>query len=325
MLKYLNAILLNELTMNYSDMDKSKYLNVMLLNEFKNNIQRKDNLKMTQNEDFEECKESNDDQLLNKETTKQVATIQTPIEIDFKDNLVSCKEEMNEFNSSENNVKIFLCDICNKEYSIYFHLKQHIRKVHEATRSFHLNSIQNDQILEEHEIANNGNDKSILNVNNLKENAPLTHAGNTEHKWKCCGKSFSQAETLKKHIQTVHKGHKDHKCESCGKSFSQAGTLKKHIQTVHEGRKDYKCEFCGKTFYAAGDLKKHIHIVHKGHKDYKCKSCGKMFSRTDSLKKHIHIVHDGNKNYKCESCGKSFSQAFSLKIHSSRRPQRSQM
>ena len=165
-LRYLNAILLNELTMNYSDMDKSKYLNVMLLNEFKNMyIQRKDNLKMTaQNEDIEESKESNDDQLLNKETTEQVSTIQTPIENDFKDNLVSCKEETNEFNSSENNVKIFLCDICNKEYSIYFHLKQHIRKVHEATRSFHLNSIQNDRILEEHEIANNENDKSILNI-----------------------------------------------------------------------------------------------------------------------------------------------------------------
>ena len=232
-LRHLNALLLNELTMNYSDMDKSKYLNVMLLNEFKNNIQRKDNLKMTQNEDFEECKESNDDQLLNKETTKQVATIQTPIENDFKDDLVSCKEEMKELNSSENNVKIFLCDICNKEYSIYFHLKQHIRKVHEVTRSFHLNSIH-DQILEEHEIANNENDK-ILNVNNLDENVPLSHGGDVEHKCEFCGQSFTRARSLKRHIHTVHEGRKDHKCELCGKSFSLAGDLKRHINAVHNG------------------------------------------------------------------------------------------
>ena len=33
-LRILNAILLNELTMDYSDMDKLKYLNVILLREF---------------------------------------------------------------------------------------------------------------------------------------------------------------------------------------------------------------------------------------------------------------------------------------------------
>ena len=240
-LRYLNAILLNELTVNYSDMDKSKYLNVMLLKEFKTNIQRKDNLKITQNEGIGESEDLNDAQLLEKEITKQVATIQTPIENDFKDDLVSCKEEMKELNSSENNVKIFLCDICNKEYSIYFHLKQHIRKVHEVTRSFHLNSIH-DQILEKHEIANNENDKFILNVNNLDENVPLSHGGDVEHKCEFCGQSFTRARSLKRHIHTVHEGHKDYKCQSCGKSFTQARSLEKHIHTVHEGHKDYKCE-----------------------------------------------------------------------------------
>ena len=34
-LRILNAILLNELTMNYSDIDRSRYLNSILLTEFK--------------------------------------------------------------------------------------------------------------------------------------------------------------------------------------------------------------------------------------------------------------------------------------------------
>ena len=38
-LRNLNAILLNELTINYSDMDKLKYLNILLLTELKNSIQ----------------------------------------------------------------------------------------------------------------------------------------------------------------------------------------------------------------------------------------------------------------------------------------------
>ena len=38
-LKYLNAILLTELTVSNSDMDRLRYLNVILMNKFKESIQ----------------------------------------------------------------------------------------------------------------------------------------------------------------------------------------------------------------------------------------------------------------------------------------------
>ena len=40
-LKYLNAILLTELTVSYSDMDRMKYLNMILMTKFKDSLQEK--------------------------------------------------------------------------------------------------------------------------------------------------------------------------------------------------------------------------------------------------------------------------------------------
>ena len=53
-LRRLNAILLNELTMNFSDIDKLKYLNVILLTEFKKDIQKEYTIEKIQNENVED-------------------------------------------------------------------------------------------------------------------------------------------------------------------------------------------------------------------------------------------------------------------------------
>ena len=70
-LNALNAILLTELTMNYSNMDKLKYLNQILLSEFKNYMLREHNVKMTENDYLEDLQESNVEKILNEETSKE--------------------------------------------------------------------------------------------------------------------------------------------------------------------------------------------------------------------------------------------------------------
>ena len=134
-LRKLNAMLLTELTMNYSDMDKFKYLNKILLIQFKNHIEREyADCETSEDDCLEECQESNVDQILNEETTEEIPmdeNIQMQIIVnEIKDDLMSpCKEEIIEFNTSKTNQKIFLCYICNKEYNLYFHLKQHLKNI----------------------------------------------------------------------------------------------------------------------------------------------------------------------------------------------------
>ena len=54
----------------------------------------------------------------------------------------SYKEQVFDSNPSETNTKIFLCNICHKDFKIHFHLKQHIRKAHENKNAY---SYDNDQ------------------------------------------------------------------------------------------------------------------------------------------------------------------------------------
>ena len=278
-LRNLNAILLNELTMNCYDMDKLIYVNMIFLNEFKNHIQQNhDIIEMSESEYLlEDLQESNEE--INKEIEMDIE-IEMPIANKPNDDFSSlCKEEVEpemtetdhenskntnmdfsneetiedtteiptnednkipivnkeifESNPSETYEKIFHCDICNKEYKMNFHLKQHIRNVHEGKKNYLIRT--------KHEIALNKNDTLITNSSIMK---------------------------LDDH--PIIKGHKHCKCRLCGKSFTRSASLKMHTHTVHEGKKDYKCESCGKSFTGAQYLKKHIHTIHKGHKNYQC-------------------------------------------------------
>ena len=117
---------------NYPDMDRLKYLNVLLLKEFKNFILTENIMELTEDvdkldEDFQNPK---DNLKTISETSNDSVLIQTLIQ---NENQMS-DQESNESGQSKHNLKLFLCRICNEEYFISFHLKQHIRNVHEKQK-----------------------------------------------------------------------------------------------------------------------------------------------------------------------------------------------
>ena len=63
-LRNLNAILLTELTMNSSALDKLKYLNVLLMSEFKKYIAKEKGIEFTENDFHEEL-----------QTSKEISTV----------------------------------------------------------------------------------------------------------------------------------------------------------------------------------------------------------------------------------------------------------
>ena len=84
---------------------------------------------------------------------------------EIEDNITSSsKEETFDHNPS---TKIFICHICNKDYSIHFYLKQHLKKVHEKKKKYNFHQNQNDGNFENNSA--NKNDQAILNTNNSKK------------------------------------------------------------------------------------------------------------------------------------------------------------
>ena len=293
-LKYLNALILTELTISYSDMERSRYLNAILMKELKNLIEKENVSETTENVDSNDS--SSIDHDLNDQTIKEETSNDSEIDMSsLKENaLASSNIDIPNCIQGNPNTKTFICFICDKDFPLAFHLKQHMKKVHgnndlikmqdvllsqkreeifgnksklkknkneqkdyeeKKNYNFHHNTIHNDQ-----KIVPNTNATSNPNINHLNTNFHKIHK---HYKCKSCGKSFSCIGYLEKHNHAVHEGHKDYKCESCGKSFSEKGTLKKHIYTIHEGHKDYKCELCDSSFTQGSHLKKHLNSIHK--------------------------------------------------------------
>ena len=141
---------------------------------------------------------------------------------------------------------IFLCNICNKELKIYFHLKQNIKKVHD--HGFH-------------------EEKKNFN---LQPNTKIDECGNQtnanvtkRHKCHVCDKTFSTKEIRKRHIGTVHEQNNARfSCNKCDKTFNLGFLLARHLLThlteEEKRKRNIKCHICSKSFSRPDILKKHI-------------------------------------------------------------------
>ena len=159
-LKYLNAILLIELTDSYSDMDRLKYLNVILMNKFKDFIQMEDNIEVSENDNLEVHHDETIEEMSSDHEIQisSVNKIETQENFDssihkFNDNIhieddveISENEDAAEFshdssnetirdisNKAQNVIKSFTgfrCSICSRSYRRRQDTLVHVHKKH---------------------------------------------------------------------------------------------------------------------------------------------------------------------------------------------------
>ena len=140
-------------------------------------------LKQEIDDNEDENQTSSVDQILNEEMNIEIRTI-NEIQPLTGDGNSDNEGERVEHNQSP---KMFICNICNKDYNIYFHLKQHIKKVHD--HGFH-------------------EEKKIFN---LQPNTKIDECGNQTnanvtklHKCHTCDKTFSTKGDKTRHIKMIH-------------------------------------------------------------------------------------------------------------------------
>ncbi|XP_055941969.1 zinc finger protein 33B-like [Argiope bruennichi] len=139
--------------------------------------------------------------------------------------------------------KMFVCDICSKEFKWKRSLQEHYR-IHTGERPFECRICKT----------------SFARKSSLKQHYKI-HSDEKAFVCDMCGKDFNFKQNLQIHYRT-HTGEKPFVCNVCQKAFAQVSTLQTHIRT-HTGVKPYKCPICGMTFAHINNCNRHLRKLHE--------------------------------------------------------------
>ncbi|XP_049424604.1 zinc finger protein 629-like [Epinephelus fuscoguttatus] len=151
--------------------------------------------------------------------------------------LNSLKNDQVPVNELNGGKKPFRCSECGKYFSLWQHLRKHIR-THSEEKRFSCSVCK----------------KSFTRSGNLHKHM-RTHTGEKPYSCSVCKKSFTESGNLYKHMRT-HSGEKPHSCSVCKKSFTSRGHLQTHMM-VHTGEKPFSCSVCNQRFIWLHQLRNH--------------------------------------------------------------------
>ncbi|XP_013858118.1 zinc finger protein 131 [Austrofundulus limnaeus] len=182
----------------------------------------------------------------------------------------------------------FRCNKCDRNFKLYYHLKQHLKT--------HLGSMEKP-----HVCSHCG--KSYTREGALKQHISTFHY---------------DTEELSRNSQKSQK--KVHVCQFCKKHFDHFGHFKEHLRK-HTGEKPYECPDCHERFARNSTLKCHLVACQNGagakkgrKKLYECQVCSSIFNSWEQFKEHL-MCHTGDKPNHCTICDVWFTHPKELKIH----------
>ncbi|XP_029174316.1 zinc finger and BTB domain-containing protein 24-like [Nylanderia fulva] len=165
--------------------------------------------------------------------------------------------------------KIFICDICNKEFQTISNYGRHRRK---------------------HFVKNKLVCSKCSQTFNASQDLKV-HLKTCKHKiyvCKKCKKQFDSVYKLSKHLQSTHNVN-ILECDKCEKSFKDCGRFREHYM-IHRNNLPFKCNVCDKKYPTKKKLLEH-EMVHKDEKNYTCNECNRCYKRQTALNRHIRKNH----------------------------------
>ena len=239
-LKYLNAILLTELTVSYSVMDQLKYLNVILMGKFKDFIQIDDVIEVSGNTNLEVDHDLNDEKIkeLSSDGEIQISgrrknEIQENFDLSihkFKDFInieddteISENEDAAELDYDFNKDSTEVGEYENMEFNHDLN-DETIKEIHSDRKNEKQENnfikLDDDVQESENEDCEESDESTIDHDTNYQTKKDISIARENEEY-----ENFESSIISNKiSIASKSKGHKDCNCKSCGKSFSLPGT-----------------------------------------------------------------------------------------------------
>ncbi|CAL8128957.1 unnamed protein product [Orchesella dallaii] len=241
--------------------------------------------------------------------------------------------------------KLYICEMCGKNYGKPEYLKTHVKYVHEKTIP---TTIQNLKCMYPScTRLFRTKSKHMDRQNHVEQD----HVPQTEFEFFCriCGRVFVNEERLQKHSK-FHLGEKEYKCHLCPNSYGYKISLSTHLKSGHGiGREGdfFNCSApnCDNKYASLYVLQKHMRDEHnikskkRRKRDptnknwvYRAKpllmgvkcmypSCPRFFKTGNQRKKdrqeHVEKEHCQNAEYSfmCRVCGRVFINQERLEAH----------
>lgn len=140
----------------------------------------------------------------------------------------------------------YICEHCQKSYTLLQNLKHHIIKHHMGQKF---------------EFPCQYCDKKFNTWSTRHYHQIRNHTKNFPYNCKICRKQFLQLAQLEDH-NFIHTGVKTRKCDECEEIFATREMLKGHKETVHRTDPPLECKMCERTFLRSKQLRKHVREIH---------------------------------------------------------------
>ena len=216
-------------------------------------------------------------------------------------------QEISEMENDENGINHleekdcdnFVCEFCDKVFSLNIAYKQHIKNhelmnnVEEFKDNFYtfVGEKETETISTEDSTEVDTNDSKIVSIAiSKKSNLTIKKKKNNGKKKlqsKICLEKVKHEGDLKVH-ESIHKEEKPYKCKICTRSFNDRSNFKRH-EKLHASEKPHQCKTCSKTFIQLYNLKIHERN-HSGEMPFKCDRCGKGFIAKQYWQSHMKKI-----------------------------------
>jgi hypothetical protein len=285
---------------------------------------------------FDEVIEDTSGGLLGYKQT-EINTLVTSFECEFCPNAFASKQQLNIHIDEEHDIKkektdgdeepwnqpldnktTTTCNICYKEFTTSYSLKEHKEAIHENIKFLcdycdHISSSKRNlrgHIGKRHP----GKDLPVTYTKIKSDNVPDSKPEKTPKK------SMSTAKTPKKTKKSISTTNMNSPSQNSKpvESDNNLAELEEKLDAITEKREEgWVCLECGKISKGKAQIRRHSEIHLSGF-SHQCPTCSKTFNARVNLRNHILLQHKGSENatkLPCDQCDKHSPSPAALRIH----------